>query len=247
MSGNTASPRNLEPAAPRFDRQFIEENDLIERYLNGKLPFKGARDLEQWCREHPEFLEELNLTERTHASLKLLEASGRPQDLREPPPKWWKTPYFQIGLGAVTFLSLVAFWVLFGKYVFLSGRLTDVRAQLTQGTMVPATSDRDLLVDPDRAPGINHTRIVVSRAVPELINLRIAMGYVRDPLFRVIVDKQDQGRALVISNLSKDSNGELKVSFNTSALAGGIYTIRIESLPFRGSPIADGWAILDVR
>lgn len=247
MSGNIAAPRNPEPATPRFDRQFIEDNDLIERYLTGKLPFKGARDLEQWCREHPEFLEELNLTERTHASLKLLDASGRPQDLREPPPKWWKTPYFQIGLATVTFLSLVGFWVLFGKYVFLNGRLADVRSQLTQGSMVPATSERELLVDPDRAPGVNHARVVVARGVPELVDLRIAMSYVRDPLFRVIIDKRDQGRALVINNLSKDSNGELKVSFNTSALAGGIYSVRIESLPFRGAPIADGWMILDVQ
>ena len=34
------------PASPRFDRKFIEDHKLVERYLENKLPFKGARDLE---------------------------------------------------------------------------------------------------------------------------------------------------------------------------------------------------------
>ncbi len=46
------------PLAPRFDKKFIEDHKLIERYLENKLPFKGARDLEKWCRAHPEYLNE---------------------------------------------------------------------------------------------------------------------------------------------------------------------------------------------
>ncbi len=65
------------PVSPRFDKKFIEDHKLIERYLENKLPFKGARDLEQWCRAHPDYLNELKLSERAHASLKLLEASGQ--------------------------------------------------------------------------------------------------------------------------------------------------------------------------
>src|ERR1700727_1793675 len=111
------------PVSPRFDRKFIEDHKLVERYLQGKLPFKGARDLEIWCRTHPEFLGELKLSERAHASLKLLEASGQPQDLREPPPPWWKHVYVLIGLCTVTVLSLVAFWAGLGKYALLHSEL----------------------------------------------------------------------------------------------------------------------------
>jgi hypothetical protein len=41
----------------------------------------------------------------------------------------------------------------------------------------------------------------------------------------------------------------LTLTFNTTGLAAGIYNIRIESLPIRasGSPIPEGWLILDVR
>ena len=39
--------RKAAPVSPRFDRKFIEDHKLVERYLENKLPFKGARDLEQ--------------------------------------------------------------------------------------------------------------------------------------------------------------------------------------------------------
>jgi hypothetical protein len=242
---NTPAP--VPAAAPRFDRKFIEEHRLVERYLESKLPLKGARELENWCRRHPEYLNELNLADRAQTSLKLLEASGQPQDLREPQPPWWKTPYFLAGLCLLTFLSLVAFWALFGKYIVLRGQLEDTRTLLQQGTLSQPATQIELRVIPDRAPGIDRARIVVSRSAPQLVDLHIDMSYSQVMEFRMIVDKKDQGRALVVNNLLKDSNGELRLTFNTTGLAGGIYEVRLEALPPRGSPIAEGWLILDVR
>jgi hypothetical protein len=67
--------------------------------------------------------------------------------------------------------------------------------------------------------------------------------------FRLIVDKKDQGRALILNNLLKDSNGELRLTFNTTGVAAGIYNTRIEALPLRGSggPVPEGWLMLEVR
>jgi len=253
-------------AAPRFDAKFIEEHKLIDRYLENKLPFKGARDLENWCRDHPEYLNDLKLSERAQASLKLLEASGQPLDLREPPPPWWKTPYALIGLGVVTFLSLVAFWVLMGKYILLRSELEDMRVRIDQGSLVQPAVERNLQLSPDRAPHIDRARVVVSRASPQLIDLHIDMSYSQLMQFRMIVDKQDQGRALILENLIKDSNNELRLTFNTTGIAAGIYTVRIEGLPPRPQvvvsarqhalqhaqeqidvPIPVGWLILEVR
>ena len=248
MSARPISQGNPQTAPPRFDRKFIEDHKLVERYLENKLPFKGARDLENWCREHPDYLDELKLSERAQTSLKLLEASGQPVDLREPQPPWWKTIQALIGLGVVTFLSLVAFWALLGKYVLLRGELEDTRHLMNQGSLVQPPTSRELRVSPDRAPGIDHTRIVVTRAAPQLMDVHIDLGYT-DKLteFRLFVDKQDQGRALILNNLLKDSNGELRMTLNSTGLSLGIYNVRIEALQFRGSPIPIGWLILDVR
>ena len=248
MNARTISGGTPQTAPPRFDRKFIEDHQLVERYLENKLPFKGARDLENWCREHPEYLNELKRPERAQASLKLLEASGQPQDLREAQPPWWKTIYALIGLGVVAFLSLVAFWVLFGKYVLLRGELEDTRATMNRGTLVQPATSRAIQVDPDHAPGIDRSRIVVSRSAPLLMDLHIDLGYTNKQMqFRLVVDKQDQGRALVLDNLLKDSNGELRMTLNSTGLSAGLYNARIEAVPIHGSPVAIGWVILEVQ
>jgi hypothetical protein len=248
MNARTVSQGNPQTAPPRFDRKFIEDHQLVERYLENKLPLKGARDLENWCRENPDYLNELKLSERAQGSLKLLEASGQPQDLREPQPPWWKTVYALIGLGVVAFLSLVAFWALLGKYVLLRGELEDTRASINRGSLVQPATSREIYVAPDRAPGIDRSRIIASRTAPLLMDLHIDLSYTNKQMqFRMLVDKQDQGRALILENLLKDSNGELRMTLNSTGLAAGIYNARIEALPPRGIPIPIGWIILDVR
>ncbi|HEV7611280.1 MAG TPA: hypothetical protein VGO37_05345 [Steroidobacteraceae bacterium] len=248
MNARTLSQGSPPTPAPRFDRKFIEDHELVERYLQGKLPFKGARDLENWCRAHPEYLDELRLSERTQSSLKLLDACGRPLDLREPQPPWWKTIHVLIGLSVVAFLSLVAFWAMLGKYVLLRGDLDDARASANRGSLVQPASLREIRVTPDRAPGLDRARVTLSRNAPQLLDVHIDLNYTNKQMqFRMFVDKRDQGRALVLNNLLKDSNGELRITLNSTGLAAGIYNARIEALPFRGNPIPLGWLILEVQ
>lgn len=246
MNANIA-PNN--PPAPRFDAKFIEDHKLIERYLENKLPVRGARDLENWCRANPEYLERLNLVERTQASMKLLEATGRPIDLSEPKTPWWRTLYALIGLAAVCVVTLAAFWALFGKFVLVRSELDDARARLQQGTLEPPATQTDLRVAPDRAAGIGRARISVSRGAPQLVDLHIDMSFSKAMQYRMTIDKNDQGRALILNNVVKDSNGDLRLTFNTTGVAAGIYTARIDALPLRatGSPTPEGWLLLDVH
>src|SRR5271155_5694939 len=66
------------PSTAVMDFQFIERHQIIERYLAGKLPLKGAQDFERFCKDHPELLEDLGLATRVNAGLRLLAAGGRP-------------------------------------------------------------------------------------------------------------------------------------------------------------------------
>jgi hypothetical protein len=249
MNARTVPAENAKAApSPRFDAKFIEDHKLIERYLDGKLPPKGARDLEHWCRAHPEYLDDLKLSERAQASLKLLEASGQPMDLREPAQPWWKTPYVLIALAVVTLLSLVAFWSLMGKYSLLRSELEDTKLRLRQGSLVQPAVHTTRRISPDHAPGLDQARIVVSTAAPQLIDLHLDMAYTQKlNQFRIVVDKRDQGRALILNNMLKDSNDDLRLTFNTTGLSAGIYTVRIEAVTPRGDTIPDGWLLLEVR
>ena len=249
MNARTLPADTPKAALPgRFDAKFIEEHKLIERYLENKLPAKGARDLEAWCRAHPDYLNNLKLPERTQASLKLLEASGQPQDLGEPAAPWWKSPYVPIASAAVAFVSLLAFWALMGKYSLLRGELEEAKVRVTRGSLVQPTVSTAQYVAPDRAPGIDHARIVVSSAAPQLVDLHIDMSYTKKLMqFKVTVDKDGQGRALIMNNVLKDSNNEIRMTLNTTGIAVGLYRVRIEALPMSGSPIPEGWLLLQVQ
>ena len=249
MNANSIAPVTAQQAA-RFDAKFIEDHKLIDRYLEGQLPAKGARDLESWCRANPAYLEALKVSQRTQAGLQLLEACGAPLDLTEPKPPWWKSPYVPIAGGALALICLLGFWALFGKYVLLREELEDTRTRMHQGSLVQPAVETNMRVVPDRAAGIDKARIIVNRTAPQLVDLHIDLGYTKQSQqYRMFVDKLDQGRALILNDLLKDSNGELRLTFNTTGLAAGIYNIRIESLPIRasGNPTPEGWLILDVR
>ena len=142
-------------APPRFDAKFIEEHKLIERYLENKLPLKGARDLENWCRAHPEYLDELKLSERAQASLKLLEASGHAVDLGEPEqPMVEVARTYSSHWPPSRFVSLLAFWTLVGKYSLLRSELEDAKLRATPGPAGAAGgADVEQHVSPDRAAG----------------------------------------------------------------------------------------------
>ena len=110
MNANTAASTTppLVTPAPRFDAKFIEEHRLMDRYLEHKLPPKGAREFENWCRANPDYVAGLKLAERAQASLQLLEACGRTIDRTEQKPPWWKSPYALLGSGALAMACLLS-------------------------------------------------------------------------------------------------------------------------------------------
>ncbi len=248
MNARTISPDKPPPPTPRFDRKFIEDHNLVERYLDNKLPFKGARDLENWCRANPDYLEELKMSQRAQSSLKLLEAAGSAPDLSEQKPPWWKHINVLFGLCALAFICLVAFWFLFGKYELLKTVLEDTKTQMTQGSLVQPAVETTVRVSPDHSPGIDHARIVLNHNAPQLMEVHLDLGYTQKlNQFRIVVDKKDQGRAMILNYLLKDSNGELVMTLNSTGLAQGIYSVRIEALPYHGVPLPIGWLLLEVR
>ena len=233
-------------ALPPLDQAFIESNQLIERYLEGKLPYKGGRDLEAWCRAHPEYLEQLRLPARTVAALKLLEASGKPADLAEPTTPWWQKPQALIVASLLAIGGLVGCLVLTGKVNLLNGRLEDAAIKLRQGSLAAPGSVQALRIAPDRSAAAGAAKLSIDHGNAQLIDLSIDMSYSTEKRFRVTVDKRDQARVLVLGDVAKDSNGNLRLTFNTSALSRGQYDVRIQGLPLLGEPVDAGWLVLEV-
>jgi hypothetical protein len=79
----------------------------------------------------------------------------------------------------------------------------------------------------------------------ELVELLMNVSYARYNAFRLTIEKKNQGRGGTIHNLLRDSNGNLRLFINSSALRPGDYKIVIEGLS-RSEPVPIGWVTVRV-
>jgi len=244
----TAAPQAAaSPAAAPMDRDFIARNQVVERYLSGRLPLKGATDFERFCHDHPELLDEIGLPERVNAGLRLLEASGKPEPWEEGPRPLWQKPQVTLALAGVVLIFAVMLAIVAGHSAGKSHRIAELQKQATERALDPATSRREIRLLPSREGASNSPAIIIGGAGgAQLADFKI--DETRSPYhtFRVTIDRIDQGRVAIITNLEKDSNGHLRIALNSSALGPGNYQLTLEGLDWRGEPQPDSWVTIGV-
>ena len=233
------------PAAP-MDKDFIARNQVVERYLSGRLPLKGATDFERFVHDHPELLDEIGLPERVNAGLRLLEASGKPEPWQESPRPGWQKPGVTLALAAAVAVLGIAFAVAAGGNASKSHRLAVLQKQATEQALDPATSTRSIRLMPSRSGASNAPAITIGGGTAELADIKIDESRSPYHVFRVTIDRIDQGRVGVISNIAKDSNGHLRIAINSSALGPGNYQFTLEGLDWCGDPQPDSWVTIGV-
>ncbi len=239
---------SAQPVPPVMDRDFIARNQIVERYLSGKLPIRGATEFERFCSANPEILDEIGLPERVNAALRLLEAGGKPEPWQEAPKKFWEKPYLAIALGAAALVLLIATAMLARSNSQKTVTIAALTQQVAAQPLDPATSTRTIRVLPSREGASSTPAVVVGGGgQTQLADLLIDMS--RSPYreFRVTIDRIDQGRVAIINNLGKDSNGHLRLALNTSALGPGNYQFTIEGLTWRGEPEPDSWVTIGIQ
>src|SRR5215471_14397339 len=98
--------------APAMDREFVIKNQIVERYIAGRLPPRGVTDFEKLIRSRPELIEELGLADRVNAGLRLLDAAGIAEPWAEKEKKFWEHPAFIFGAAGLAVAALIACAVL---------------------------------------------------------------------------------------------------------------------------------------
>ncbi|HEY2339875.1 MAG TPA: hypothetical protein VGH75_05040 [Steroidobacteraceae bacterium] len=236
------------PPAPVMDRDFIARNQVVERYLSGRLPLKAATEFERFCRDHGELLDEIGLPERVNAGLRMLEASGKPEPWQEAPRPVWQKPQVTLGLAiAVAVLGMTLAGVA-ANSSSKSHRIAELQKQNSERALDPATSTREIRLLPSRSGASNAPAITIGGGPSaQLVDLKIDESRSPYRAFRVTVDRIDQGRVAVISNLEKDSNGHLRIALNSSALGPGNYQLTLEGLDWRGQPQPDSWVTIGIQ
>jgi hypothetical protein len=228
-----------------MDRQFIAQNNIVERYLSGRLPRQGAQDFERFCRDHPKLLDELRLADHVHAALRLLEAGGQALPWEEKPQPWWqKLPLL---IGAISLCVVLAtLWLVAGGRLSAQQRRTAaLEQQLAAQPLDPVETTRALRILPGRSPS-QQSVATIGGARAELADLTIDLSWSKYRAFNLIIDRVDQGRVAILHNLMRDSNGNLHVELNSSALGPGDYRLTIDGLTWSGAPVAQASATITV-
>jgi hypothetical protein len=232
---------------PAMDRDFIARNQIVERYLSGRLPLKGATDFERFCKDNPKVLDELGLPERVNAGLRLLEASGKPEPWQDAPKRFWTKPQWLIGLAAAVVVMGLALAIVANDSAGKSRQIDKLKKQAVDHPLDPAVSTQTIRLVPSHEAASNTPAIVIGGGAAQLVDFKIDESRSAYKTFRITIDRIDQGRVAVLHNLVKDSNGHLRIALNSSALGPGNYQLTIEGLSWRGDPEPDSWVTIGIQ
>lgn len=227
---------------PQMDASFIEQNQIIERYLSGRLPLKGAQDFERWCRENPDTLTRLGMADRIHMGLRLMDASGQPEPWAQKPIPFYQKPLAIAGVAAVAGTMLIAALMLLVSGQQKDRRIRVLSEELQQQPLLPVRSTRGITVQPSRTGPLAHSMVTIGGADTEMADFKFDVSWSSYTNFKVTIDRVDQGRVAVLTNLMRDSNGHLRIALNSSAVGPGQYQLTLEGLDWRGKPVPQAWA-----
>jgi hypothetical protein len=229
-----------------MDRDFISRNQIVERYIANKLPAKGALDFERYCQEHPELLDELHLAERVHAGLRLLEAGGVPQPWEQRPKKVWEKPATFIALAVLALALAITAAVLANRLSLANARGVALQTRLAAQPLDAIAATRTVQLTLNRSGPTRSNAAIIGGGKAELADLKITLNWSKFTQYRVTIDRLDQGRVMVLHNLQRDSNGDLRIALNTSLLGPGSYQLTVEGLTWMGDGVPQGWVTVGV-
>ena len=233
------------PAAMPMDRDFILRNQIAERYISGRLPIKGAQDFERFCQQHPELLDELGMPARVHAGLRLLEAGGQALPWEEKPRHWWEKLPVLIAVAIAALAALIASLTLSSRLSARDATIRTLQQRVAEQPLDPATSTRNVRLIPSRTAPSRHNTLVIGGSA-QMNDLKIDMSWSRFSAFRVTIDRMDQGRVAVLHNMLRDSNGDVRIALNSTALGPGSYQLALEGMTLRGEAVAQAWITVGV-
>src|SRR6187200_849813 len=225
--------------APVMDREFIIKNQIVERYLAGRLPPRGVTDFEKLIRSRPQLIDELGLPEKVNAGLRLLDAAGIAEPWSEKPKKFWEKPAFTMGAAGLAVIALIGCLVLGMQVSSREATIAKQKAENMERAIAPSTRKRTILVGVARNGPPSQATLSINYG--EFADMKVDVSSSRYTSFKVSIDRVNQGRVAVLDGIEKDSNGHLRISLNAGAFGPGDYMVAVEGLTMRRESVPIGW------
>src|SRR6188768_2722048 len=210
-----ASPASPGTPAPAMDREFIIKNQIVERYLAGRLPPRGVTDFERLIRARPELIEELGLPERVNAGLRLLDAAGIAEPWAEKEKKFWEKPIFGMAAAGLALVALIGCLVFALQLSNRDTQITKLQKESQERPISPSVKPTRFIVSPNRNGPPASASVNIHHG--DFAELKIDMSWTKFTTFKVQLERVDQGRVAIIDGLTKDSNGHVRISLNAGA------------------------------
>jgi hypothetical protein len=222
-----------------MDREFIIKNQIVERYLAGRLPPKGVTDFEKLIRTRPELIEELGLADRVNAGLRLLDAAGIAEPWAEKKKKFWELPGFTFGAAGLAVAGLIACAVLALQVSSRDTTITKLKKENVERPVMPSTHKRTIRVLPSRNGSPAGSTLSINAG--DFAELKVDLSWTRYSLFKMNIVRVDQGRVTEIDGIAKDSNGDLRVALNAGAFGPGDYDVELQGLDMHRQGLPMAW------
>jgi len=222
-----------------MDREFIIKNQIVERYLAGRLPPRGVTDFEKLIRSRPQLIEELGLPDRVNAGLRLLDAAGIAEPWAEKQKKVWEKPAFTFAAAGVAAAALIGCLVLVMQVSSRDASIAKLKQQNHERAVEPSTRKRPIKVGTARNGPPSQSSFTVHAG--DFAELKADLSWSRYSMFRVSIERVDQGSVARFDGVTKDSNGDLRIALNSGAFGPGDYMITIEGMNMRRESIPMAW------
>lgn len=153
--------------------------------------------------------------------------------MRDENPAWMvklqQPPVLLAGLGLILFLVVVVL-VLFWRLGIAGDRYEMLEKRAAEGFLQAPSSTRTVRLEPRefRRAGID------GGGFPQRIDLLVNARSDRYAHFRLTLLRDDGTLVLHADRMTRDSNHDLRFSFNTSLLPDGEYRIRVEGYARNG-------------
>lgn len=165
-----------------------------------------------------------------------------------PDQAWWQRPATVValaGLAAVLLVTTIVSQVGLRRERAAAAVLATA---LKTATLRAPTRDRSLRVAPNpRSWSAAPDASIAWPEPPEMIEIFMPVGYARFREFAVTIDKADHGRMMLLQRVVPDSNGDLRLSLNSSAFGPGEYRLRLQGYTWRGQRVDAGWVRLRIK
>jgi hypothetical protein len=256
-----------------MDRAYIDNEHVVDRYLSGDLTVKEARAFEQYCREHPEFLQELPIPVRlkarlarepathsetgmfkaipssaTHAAAEAAEEGFDEEEERSFSRRGAGSGRLLVGMLIVALIAALGATAMFAlRANQLQTRIDELERETRSTRMQAPGSVQTYRVAPVRGQPERATLRLGWQTPPQLLELHVDVSEGKFTQFQITIDKVDEGRLMQVRRLTRDSNRELRLALNSSAFGPGDYLIRIDAYNWRGQTQEYGWLRLGLQ